>query len=126
MIETPWNGFIRIWDFHSKELLNKIKVSNNNYDNLSGICLWNINYLSVGCGNLIKIVDLENEEVVNTLVGHNFNVITIKSIKHPKYGECIVSQDLYDGQIKLWVNKIYKIKYWTDELTKRLKRNYIL
>ena len=126
LIDTTENGLIRIWNFHSKELINKIKVSNNDYSNLYGICLWNNDYLSVGCGNFIKIVDLENEEVISTLVGHNFNVITIKTINHPKYGECIVSQDLYDGQIKLWVNKINKIKYLIDELNKKLQNNEII
>ena len=28
----------------------------------------------------------------------------IKKIRHPKYGECIISQDFIKGQIKLWIN----------------------
>ena len=125
LIETTENGIIRIWDFHTKELLTKINVSNNNYDNLYGMCLWKKNYLSVGCGNLIKIIDLENEQIISTLVGHNYNVVTIKSIEHPKYGECIVSQDLYDGQIKLWINKRNKINYLINELNQQIDNNFI-
>ena len=64
---------------------------------------------------------MENEEVINTLIDYNYKVITIKTINHPKYGNCLVSQDLYDGQIKLWVNKINKYKYLIDELYKKLQ-----
>jgi len=121
LIDTTINGEIRIWDFHSKDLLNKIKVSDNNYDNLYGISIWNNNYLFIGCGNSIKLLDLENEEVISTLIGHKFNVITVQTVDHPTYGECLVSQDLYNGQIKLWVNKINKFKFLIDELNKKLK-----
>ena len=121
MIETSENGEIRIWDFHSKELLNKIKVSDNNYDNLYGISLWNNDYIFIGCGNAIKLLDLNEEKVIGNLIGHNFNVITLKTIVHPKYGECLISQDLYDGNIKLWINKMFHIKYLIKELYEKLK-----
>jgi hypothetical protein len=55
------------------------------------------------------------------LIGHKFNVITVQTVDHPIYGECLVSQDLYNGQIKLWVNKINKFKFLIDELNKKLK-----
>ena len=121
LIETSEKGEIRIWDFHNKELLDKIKVSDKDYDNLYGLTLWNDGYLFVGCGNEIKIVDLDNNEVLNGLVEHNNKIISVKTIIHPKYGECIISQDLYDGQIKLWVNKINKYQYLIDELNKKLR-----
>ena len=121
LIETSEKGEIRIWDFHNKELLDKIKVSDKDYDNLYGLTLWNDGFLFVGCGNEIKIVDLDNNEVLNGLVGHNNKIISVKTIIHPKYGECIISQDLYDGQIKLWVNKINKYQYLIDELNKKLR-----
>ena len=121
LIETSRNSEIRIWDFHSKELLSKIQVSENENDSLYGISLFNNENLFVGCVNKIKFVDLENEEVINTLIDYNYKVITIKTINHPKYGNCLVSQDLYDGQIKLWVNKINKYKYLIDELYKKLQ-----
>ena len=120
LIETSSNREIRIWDFHSKDLLSKIQVSENTYDNLYGISLLNDKCLFVGCGNSIKLVDLDNEEVINTLVDYNYNVISVKTVSHPKYGECLVSQDLYEGHIKLWVNKINICQYTINELYKKL------
>ena len=74
-----------------------------------------------GCGNALQIIDIENEEVVNTLIGHTNNIITIKTVIHPVYGECIVSQELYTGQTKLWANQINKMKSLLNELYKKLK-----
>ena len=107
---------IFIWNFHTKEILNKINVTDVVYDNLYGICLWNKNTLFVGCGKELKVIDLENENIVNTLIGHDHNIITIKSVIHPLYGESIITQELYNGQIKLWTNKINKMKYIIEEL----------
>ena len=92
---------IRIWNFHSGELLNKINIGNI-YD----ICLWNNEYLLVGCTDkIIKIIELKKGEVIKNLKGHNKGVITIKKIIHPKYGECFISQGYMNDGIKLWVNK---------------------
>ena len=77
----------------------------------------------VGCGKCLKVVDIENEKVVNTLVGHSNNILTIKTGIHPLYGECIFSQELYAGQIKLWINKTNKLKY--IPLINRLSSNSI-
>ena len=112
---------VLIWDFHSTELLNKIKVSDVNYDNLYGICLYNKELLIIGCGKSLQIIDLESEKVVNTLINHTNNIITIKTVIHPVYGECIVSHELYTGQMMLWANKTNKMKSIIDELYKKLK-----
>ena len=68
----------------------------------------------------MKVIDLENENIVNTLIGHDHNIITIKSVIHPLYGESIITQELYNGQIKLWTNKINKMKYIIEELYSKL------
>ena len=121
IIANGKDGEVLIWDFHSTELLNKIKVSKVNYDNLYGICLYNKEILLVGCGKSLQIIDLESEKVVNTLIGHSHNIITIKTVIHPVYGECIVSHELYTGQMMLWANKINKMKSIIDELYEKLK-----
>ena len=123
LIDTSRNREIRIWDFHSADLLSKIEVSGSTYDNLYGIALLNEEYLFAGCGNSIKLIDLDNEEIINTLVDYNYNVISVKSVSHPKYGDCLLSQDLYEGQIKLWINKINKCKYNIDLLYKKLNED---
>ena len=46
LFESSCDGNIRIWNFHSSELLKKIKVCDNL---LYGICIWNNKYLFVGC-----------------------------------------------------------------------------
>ena len=103
LIDSCNDGYIRIWNFHSGSLINKIEVSQKY---LYGICLWNNNYLFVGCSdNNIKLIDLSNESVIKSLQGHNDVVLTIKKIIHPQYGEVLISQGTGDDQIKIWVCK---------------------
>ena len=102
LIESCYDGYIRVWDFNTAVLLNKIKIG----DWLYGICLWNDSYLFVGCSDKsIKLIDINNGYIVRYLKGHNNSVLTIKKIIHPKYGECIVSQGYNEDQIKMWINK---------------------
>ena len=99
LIESSEDGYIRIWNFHHGELIDKIKVIDNI---LYGICLWNEDYLFVGCSDdTIKLIDLKNKSIVKNLIGHNNSVLTIKKIIHPKFGECIISQNS-NNEIKLW------------------------
>jgi WD40 repeat protein len=103
LIDSGGDGNLRIWNFHSGLLLSKIQVSKKS---LYGICLWNNNYLFVGCADKnIKLIELHNELVIKSLAGHNDVVLTIKKINHPQYGECLISQGSGDDQIKLWVYK---------------------
>ena len=100
IIESSKDENIRIWNFHSGQLLNKIKINNIN---IYGICLWNNDYLFVGCEDMtIKIIDINNGIVVKNIDGHNYGITSIKKIIHPKYGECLLSQGYLFDQIKLW------------------------
>ena len=102
LIESCGDEYVRIWSFHSGELLNKIEVNNGLY----GLCLWNNKYIFAGCKNgMIKIIDLNNGTIVKDLISHNRDVMTIKKIFHPQYGECLVSQGICHEQIKLWIIK---------------------
>ena len=104
LIESCQDGYIRIWNFHSGLLLNKIKVC---YKWLYGICLWNNKYLFVGCeDSSIKLIDLINGIIIKSLIAHNNKVITIKKINHPQFGECLISQGWKNDQIKLWTTNI--------------------
>ena len=99
LISSCYDGNVRIWNFNTAELLNKIKVSSYN---LCGICLKD-KYLYIGTqDSLIIIVDLIKNEVIDYLVGHNNSVICIKNILHPKYGELLVSQGYLNDGIKFW------------------------
>ena len=100
MIESSCKGIIRIWDFHSAKLLNIINVINGW---LNSICLWNEDYLFVGCYDCtIKLIELQKGKIITNLKGHKNRILTIKKIIHPKYGECLVSQDSEESEIKLW------------------------
>jgi len=104
LIESCEDGNIRIWNFNTAILLNKIKVNDNP---LNGICLWEENYLFVGCReNPIKLVDLNNVKIIISLKGHYSNISTIKKINHPLYGKCLLSQGWLKDQIKIWKENI--------------------
>ena len=100
MIESSGDGSIRIWNFHTGELLNQIIVTKKR---LFGMCLWNEEYLFVGCEDkTIKLIEINSGEIINNLIGKNKIVVTIKKIFHPKFGRCLLSQGSKDNQIKLW------------------------
>ena len=100
LIESSEDGNIRIWNFHTSDLLNKIKIGNYC---LNGICLWNKEYLFIGCSDKsIKLLELKKGIIFKDLVGHNNEVITIKKINHPIFGECLISQGIDYDKIKIW------------------------
>ena len=104
LIQSCSDGIIRIFNFHSALLLKKIKIYNRI---LFGLCLWNDNYLFVGCKDkTIKMVDLKKGLIVSNLNSHNDIVLTVKKIIHPEYGECLISQNYAESEIKLWINDI--------------------
>ena len=102
LIESSCGGYIRIWNFHTAQLLKKIKVSN---EFLKGICLWDNEYIFTACqDNTIKLINLKDGKIIKNLEGHKEYVLTIKSIIHPIYGKCLVSKG-DDKEIKLWIIK---------------------
>ena len=101
LIESSGYGIIRIWNFHFGILLKKLHIFSGN---LFGICLWNKEYLFVGCeDNEIKLIELINGNIVMNIKGHNEEVNCIKKIEHPLLGECLVSQSKSNSHIKLWI-----------------------
>ena len=104
MIESSFDGHLRIWDFHGGILLKKIKICDNDW--LFGICLWDDDCLFVGCGDkTIKLVDLKSGLITRHLSGNKNKVLTIKTLDHPKYGKCLISQGYERDQIKLLINQ---------------------
>ena len=102
LIESCEDGIIRIWGFHSGDLLRKIKTDN---DNLYGICLWNENYAFVGCKDqAFKLIELKNGLLVKTFKEHKGRIISFKKIIIPREGEFLISQGM-DQKIKLWKNQ---------------------
>ena len=102
LIESNSDGLIKIWDFHSAKLLIKINVDSIR---LYGFCLWNKKYLFVGClDESIKLIDIENGNIIQNLYGQESIPLTMKKINHPIYGEALISQVNIDDPIKLWIN----------------------
>ena len=102
LIDSCFDGNIRMWDFHSGKLLNKIGL----YDNIwsIGMCLCGDDYLFVGCGDKsIKVIHLKKGLIEANLNGFKNKVLCVKKIIHPQFGECIISQGYEKEQIKLFV-----------------------
>ena len=94
------DGYIRIWNFHSGIMINKILVSR---ECLYDLCLWDENNLLVSSQDkTIKLVDLKSNKVVKSMKGHNHYVITLQKINHIKYGAFLLSHGFENDQIKIW------------------------
>ena len=107
------NGNIKIWNFHSGLLINKINVCK---EYIYDLCLWNDDYIFVGGGDKeIKLVNLKNGRIIKSLCGHKDTITNIKKIILPQYEECLISQeykqysfsfkglDEASTQIKIWM-----------------------
>ncbi len=106
LIVSSYDGNIRIWNFDSGELLNIIKVYKGK---LFDICMWNDEYLFIGCDNgKINLIDIKEKKTIKKLnkdsIGLNFGVTTINKVIIPRYGECLITQSA--NQLSLWVNNI--------------------
>ena len=108
LIDSCFDGNIRIWDFHSGKLLNKIRVCDSW---IIGICLWDNDYLCVGCGDKsMKIINLKKNLIDANLKCFKNKVLCIKKLNHPQLGECLISQGYEKEQIKLFaINNLYEI-----------------
>jgi WD40 repeat protein len=105
LIDSCYDGNIRIRNFHSGQLLNKIKVYSNN-NKLYGLCLWNDDNIIVCYGkDSITIIDINREKIITELIEHNNSVLIAKLINHPKFGKCLLSQGCFYVGIKLWINR---------------------
>lgn len=98
IIESDFEGFIKIWNFHTAECLEIIPVNFN----LNGNCLWNKQFLiTTGGDKEIKIVNFKDKKVEGVIRGHLKSVNSVKKIWIEKYGDCLISH-AKDGTIKLW------------------------
>jgi len=101
LIESSYDGIIRIWNFHTGLLLNKYKLD----EGIRTICLWDDNYLFIGSINKsIKLVNLAEGLIIKSLISHQKEITSIKKIKVSKYGECLISQGWKDDGLKVWIN----------------------
>ena len=101
LIASCKDGNIRIWNFHSGLLLMKINLMR--FKNQYCLCLWDNEYLLVGCcNNIILLVDYKKGLLIGVINVHNDNIMKIVKIIHKNYGECLISQGFGYEQIKIW------------------------
>ena len=82
-----------------------IKVINTNKCELAHIIEWNNKYIIVADldNESFKIIDLEENKIICDINGqHNSEIVCIKKIYHPIYGESLLSA-ANDNTIKLWI-----------------------
>jgi WD40 repeat protein len=106
LIDSCYDGYIRLWDFDKGNLLKKIKCCEKDF-NLRNICLIeNTKFLFIICDkeSNIKIIDLTQNKIITCIKVNTKNneLLTIKSIKHNLYGNCILTKGILTDNIKLW------------------------
>ena len=102
------DNLIRIWNFDTGEEIKEIKIFSNNDNKLDVFCSLNDDYIFAGYNDnekSIKLININDGYVSLALIGNINEITTLKIIKHPKYGECLISQGFEDDQIKLWKYK---------------------
>jgi len=61
----------------------------------------------VGCDDKsIKLIDINNGKIFKNLIEHEKEILCIKKIKHPKFGECLISQGYGEEKINLYITEI--------------------
>ena len=91
-----------IWDLYNKIIF---KVINTNKCKLAHIIEWNNKYIIVADYKNIsfKIIDLEENKIICDINGHHIDeVVCIKKVYHPLYGESLLS-GAKDNTIKLLI-----------------------
>ena len=96
------NGYINIWDLYNQKIF---KVINTNNCFLFHIIEWNNKYIIVADYNnkCFKVINLEDNSIIDNFKGeHTKNLVCIKKLYHPLYGESLLTA-AQDSIIKLWI-----------------------
>ena len=105
LIESCWDGKIRIWNFDSGKLLNKINLINKER-RLNGICLWDNDYIFIGDEDgYIILIDIKNGNVIKKFKDKDKDNAPILSIEKISIniGECLITQEYNRNKINLWI-----------------------
>ena len=102
LFESDGNGYVRLWNLENNSLIKNIQCASCS---IRGLCLWNQQYIiAASSDKSFKVIDFVKEKCVSSISGQHYNSLcTVKKIKHPKYGESLLSGSI-DGSIKLWIN----------------------
>jgi WD40 repeat protein len=90
---------IIVWDLYKKIIFKKIEIKCN----ITYIIQWNYKYIIITdrSNNSFKVIDLENNIIISNIIASEKDLKCIKKIKHPIYGEVLLTAG-DDGKIKLW------------------------
>ena len=94
------NGYINIWDLYDKKLF---KTFNTKGCRLAHFIEWNKKYFIVAdrYNKSVKIIDTEKNLIFDVNSKHSDELISVKKILHPIYGESLLTASR-DRTIKLW------------------------
>ena len=95
------NGYINIWNLNEKKIFKVIKT---NGFKLANIILWNSqNLIAADVNNMaFKIINMENDSISDINTEHEGELVCIKKINHPIYGQSLISA-ANDKTLKLWI-----------------------
>ena len=98
LIESCYDGLIRIWNFHTAELIDKI----NFHFGINSIFLFKDNYIFVSCyDKTIKIVNLKNE-MIDEFYGINKDIVSLYAIEQNSNGNYLITQGFEDDPIAIY------------------------
>ena len=104
LIATSDDDYLRIWNLNKKILFNKINAM---YCGISYLIRWSDDYFIVADqeNHSFKIIDLPQLKIINEYKidyrDKKQNIICIKKLYHPKYGESLLTCGSNNG-INLW------------------------
>ena len=99
LIASTKENIVKIWNFHSTELLSEINISKAT---IKSICLWDEENLLIGTGGGLKLIDLnKNKHVKNFL--DIVDIVRMDICTIPKYGKCLITANY--KEMNLWLNK---------------------
>ena len=98
LIESCYDGLIRIWNFHTVKLISKINFSSG----INSISLFKDNFIFASCYDKnIKILNLENE-IIENFCGINKDIISLFAIGHPSNENFLITQGFEDDPIVIY------------------------
>lgn len=94
------SGYINIWNLYNKNFIDSFYIDNCFLNNF---LIWNENYFVIidSKNSMLKIFDKINKKIVSNIYSQHNHVSFAKKIKHPIYGESIISCG-QDNYIKLF------------------------
>ena len=90
---------IKIWNFHSTQLLSEISISKVT---IKSICLWDKENLLVGTSGGLKLIDLNKNKLAKNYTDI-INIDRMDICTIPKYGKCLITENY--NEMNLWINK---------------------